>query len=146
MPMILARRSLFLAGALARNRSHQLGSCSSALGLEPRLMLYFSTCMSHRWELSQAAPLSLLDSVDSGDGVSLDLGMNGLSYSLSGSKQLFTRGVSAQREGCVGGPRLMQPGCRVDKQTNTHTHVHEHEADWASRLVSESPFHIVLCL
>ena len=38
MPMILARRSLFSAGALARNRSHQLGSCSSALGLEPRLM------------------------------------------------------------------------------------------------------------
>lgn len=50
-----------------------------------------------------------------GDGVCLDLGTSRLSDSLSGSKQLFTRGVSAQREGCVGGHRLMRPGCRVDK-------------------------------
>lgn len=49
--------------------------------------------------------------------VSLDLGENGLSYRLSGSNLFFRGRPSAQWEGCVGGPWLLQTGCSVDRHT-----------------------------
>ena len=78
----------------------------------------FPPASLRRWEQSHApTPSPPPGDVSCGlRCVSLDLGINGLSYSLSGSNQVFRRGVSAQREWCVGGPWLVQPHCRVDTQ------------------------------
>lgn len=58
------------------------------------------------------------------DGVSLDLGVNWLSYRLSGSNQFFRREDSAQGELCVGSPWLPLPSYRVDTYT--------HKSAWGS--------------
>lgn len=134
--VFLARQSLGLTTALAGDRCHHLGGCSSAIGLEARVIQHFPPANLCRWEQSHAlTPSPPMDDAS----CSLWWWLFGLRSQRTQLQPFRIQPVLHQRLFCTEGMMCWQSLAHATRLLSD-TYSSQHEAAWESRLAPRALF------